>query len=599
MKLTGFFSEFVVGGIINRNKIFKADEFKLNGVNTDCYRGIFLFDESLKDYVEQTKSVKGFVGKHLSDSLVFDFDGEDLNEVKKEVTRFCLRLLHNYDCPLNYLRIAFSGSKGFHITLPFEIINEKPEPSDDFWQIYKNIALEVADGFRFIDSSIYEIRRLFRLTNTINSKSGLYKIPLSLEEFENLSIDEIKVLAKNPHKVEYLSSSEMTEVPALKELYLKWSNHNFNFQPTIKEKVEETKRDEVLNLLRNGCGEGNRHAALTKLVALFVKQGFDQEYTLEMLKLWNLKNSPQLPTDRLEKEGKLAFEYSKRNNNSTINRIDIFSLRDAVNEYQKYVSVMDSVKVKTGFPLIDKKLRGLIPGETLCILGKTSVGKSAFLQNIGMNHAKLSKEPVLFFSLEMPITSVVERTFQIDTGLSGYELENMFRDGNSELKVKAKIVFDEYGSFYTITKSGLSLEQIKHFIAFAENNIYQKKTGLILIDYLGLVKEKGNDLYEQVSRVARGMKDVAKEMNVPIIYLSQVTKKYSEFDELEMGAARDSGSVDEASDFVLALWKDRDLRSEFEQTDFSLNLGILKNRKGGLGKIPLRMQKRNLQITEV
>ena len=94
------------------------------------------------------------------------------------------------------------------------------------------------------------------------------------------------------------------------------------------------------------------------------------------------------------------------------------------------------------------------------------------------------------------------------------------------------------------------------------------------------------------------MKDLSKETNVPIIYLSQVTKQYTEYDELQINSARDSGSVDEASDFVLALWKQKDKRPESEQTDIPINLAILKNRKGGLGKITVRMQKRNLRILE-
>jgi replicative DNA helicase len=114
--------------------------------------------------------------------------------------------------------------------------------------------------------------------------------------------------------------------------------------------------------------------------------------------------------------------------------------------------------------------------------------------------------------------------------------------------------------------------------------------------YLSLVRGTGKDLYEQTSRVARGIKDLAKESNVPIIFLSQVTKQFTEYDELQINSARDSGSVDEASDFVLALWKEKDKRDE--QPDIPQMLGILKNRKGGLGKIKIEMDKRSLKILE-
>ena len=271
-------------------------------------------------------------------------------------------------------------------------------------------------------------------------------------------------------------------------------------------------------------------------------------------------------------------------------------LYNSFNRLTTSISEIGSCKVKTGYDSIDTKIRGLMPGETMCVLGKTSVGKSAFLQNIGLNFAKTSGEPVLFFSMEMPITAVYERTLQIETGLCGYEIENAMKRNDDDIKIKADLVLNDLPNFYIIAKSGLNLEQISRFINFAEQNIYHKKTGLLLIDYLGLVRGSGKDLYEQTSRVARGIKDLSKEKDVPVIFLSQVTKQYTEYDELQINSARDSGSVDEASDFVLALWKEKEKREE--QPDIPQMLGILKNRKGGLGKIKITMDKRSLKITE-
>ena len=194
--------------------------------------------------------------------------------------------------------------------------------------------------------------------------------------------------------------------------------------------------------------------------------------------------------------------------------------------------------------------------------------------------------------MEMPITSVYERACQIESGLTGYEIENQYKQNT------ASLTFTTLKNFYTVTQSGLNLEQIKNLISIAEKNIYHKKTGLVLIDYLGLVKGNGKDIYEQVSRVARSTKDLAKELNVPIIFLSQVNRNYKEYDELEINAARDSGAIDEASDFILGIWKEKDKRPESEQTDIKLKLGILKNRKGGLGRTSISMSKRSLKVLE-
>ena len=169
---------------------------------------------------------------------------------------------------------------------------------------------------------------------------------------------------------------------------------------------------------------------------------------------WNELNDPPLDCVRLENESKSAFD-------KVIQAVpEIFSLKQAGDIYRDYISKIDSCKVKTGYDSIDAKIRGLMPGETMCILGKTSVGKSAFLQNIGLNYAKTSGEPVLFFSFEMPITAVYERTLQIETGLTGYEIENSFKRNEEEIKIKANLALNDIENFYVITKTGLNLDQI-------------------------------------------------------------------------------------------------------------------------------------------
>jgi archaellum biogenesis ATPase FlaH len=576
------YAEFVEGGIHNRNKIYKVKDFKLNGIITDCYRSMFLYNEDLKFYVDKTGSVKGYTGKHVSDSIVFDFDGEDLQAVKDEAVKFCLHLYHTYEVHLDFLRISFSGNKGFHICIPMRAVCE-PIPKENFYEIIKNISKDISEGFKFVDYSIYESKRLLRLLNTKHSKSGLYKIPLLYDELDSFTIGEIKEFAKDKRNIETLPASEMTIIKPLNELYTKWND----YKPLEHREDLQNKHDEILNLF-DGVDESGRHKALIRITAMLEKKGLSYDLILEILRNWNLKNRPPLPDDRLENESRRCFDDNRKN----ISSVKIYSLQDAEAVYKDYIKKIDSCKAKTGYSSIDKKIRGIMPGETLCILGKTSVGKSALLQNIGMNFAKESKEPVLFFSMEMPITSVYERACQIESGLTGYEIEN-------EYKRNSNLIFTTLKNFYTIEQSGLNLEQIKNLIRFAEKNIYHRKTGLVLIDYLGLVKGNGKDIYEQVSRVARSSKDTAKELNIPIIFLSQVNRNYKEYDELEINAARDSGAIDEASDFILGIWKEKDNRPETEQTDIKLKLGILKNRKGGLGRISITMDKKSLKILEV
>lgn len=580
------FAEFVTENINHRNTILELSEFK-NEKNVEAYRSLFLFEEELKTWVQNTGSVKGFEGRHISDFLIFDFDGEDLSAVKNEAINFCLYLEANYDLNKEFIEIFFSGSKGFHICIPMECITENLSPALDFWKTYKSLAIEISRGFNFADTSIYEIRRIIRLPNSLHPKSKLYKVPITFSELKSKSVDEIKIIAQRPREIEKDIDLELNE--NLLELYNKLKNKKAE---SIQPKPAEKKSDELLTILENGASEGNRHLSLVRITSALMERGITYDFILAILKNWNLKNKPVLTIERLEAESKAVFETKTK----AVDSLKIYSLRDAANEYRDFVLKQESRKVNIGYPLIDKKLRAILPGETCCILGKTSVGKSAFLQNIGLNYAKKG-EPVLFFSLEMPITSVFERSVQINSGLTGFHIEAGIREKNLDVYRECEKTFIAYPNFNTITKSGLSLEDIKVGIIKSEE-AYKQKTGLVLIDYLGLVKGKGKDIYEKISEVARGMKDLAKEMDVPIIFLSQVTKAFSEYTELELGAARDSGAIDEASDFILGLWKEKDNRPEEDQLNIPLMLGILKNRKGGLGKIEISLEKKSLKVNE-
>lgn len=575
-------AEYVIGGIQNRNKIYEVNNFSLNGIRNECYRSLFLFDKDLKFYVERTGSVKGFAGLHTADAFVFDFDSEDLDTAKREASNFCDYLFAEFDLPSENLRISFSGSKGFHICIPCEVVG-KMKMRNDFSQIYKNFCCELAEGFK-IDTSIYELRRIFRMVNTINDKSGLYKIPLTYSELKKLSIEEIKSLAKHERNIEQLPVSEIQINEHLKALWLKWSSY----------KEKHIQNDSSVAELLNGVSHGGRNNAAIKLAGLLIDKGLNENLIEGFLSLWNEKNSPPIETNELQRLIHGAYKrYGETEKPKVMNFEEGFKI------YHSY-STDTQKRAKTGFELIDTKVRGISPGETCCILGRTSVGKSALLQNIGMNYAKESKEPVVFFSMEMPITSVIERAIQIEFEITGYEIENSLADGDmfrsESILNKAKALFTKIPNFYTIEKSGLNLASIKSIIEFCEHNIYYKKTGLVLIDYLGLITEKGANIYEAMSRVARGVKDVAKDLNVPIIYLNQVNNKYSEYDALDSGAARDSGSIIEASDFVLGIWKKR---TNEESSEIPMHLGIIKNRKGGTGVIDVTMSRQSLRFTEI
>ena len=587
------YCEIAVSGLQNRNQIIRLSDFKLTDQRNEVYRSLFLFNDGLKAWVERTGSVKGYAGPHTTDAVAFDLDGEDLHAVQAEAIRLVQYLTEVLEVPANYIRAAFSGFKGLHVVIPIEAFTDAVKPSLHFYKVVKAVAEELSSGFSFIDSSIYEPKRLFRVLNSINGKSGLHKIPLTFSELLTLPTNEIKTLARSPRRVDQLPPSEIRPVEALREIWDKWVRSDFD-DPRSSTSARKQK---VVDILQ-GVGQGSRNTAASRLAGLFISKGFDEDFTVNLVSIWNQQNNPPLLDEEVARIVHGAYRRYKKDDAANVTVYDFAKAGEA---YRNFVSSSKTAKVNTGFESLDYKLRGIVPGETCCILGKTSVGKSAFLQNIGMNYARATGRNVLMYSLEVPITSVFERAAQIEFGLSGGEIESGFQQNLDDVTGFAKMLFTKVPTFFTITKSGLDLDAIRSITRFAETEVYHSSTGLILIDYLGLVKGAGRDVYEQVSRVARGMKDLAKELNVPIIFLSQVNRNYTEFDPLAIGAARDSGAVDEASDFVLGLWKDdnRPLPNDRSADDTTmLILGILKNRRGGIGQTPLLMDRPSLRVVE-
>ena len=275
----------------------------------------------------------------------------------------------------------------------------------------------------------------------------------------------------------------------------------------------------------------------------------------------------------------------------------VYDLRQAGEEYAQHVASLKERRVLTGFKKLDEKTRGVFPGEVVALIAKTSNGKTALALNLGRNYARASSQPVLFFSLEMPLPAIYERTYQLEMDKAGYEVEEEFLTDEMQVRKNVNLVFGKLPTLYFIPDGGLTLADIGAAITHCETEVYRRPTGLVIIDYLSLVHSERyeRDDYLKTARIARGMKQLAKCSGVPIIFLSQVTKAHGIADELTLDAGRDSGAIAEAADIVLGLWREAEMKSKHR---LDMVMAILKNTQGGLGTIPVEMDRRTLAFYE-
>ena len=278
-----------------------------------------------------------------------------------------------------------------------------------------------------------------------------------------------------------------------------------------------------------------------------------------------------------------------------------------VEAYQEHISNLKKNRFILGIPEIDKRIRGVACGEVLTILARSGSFKTAMLQNLLKNYAQNSAWAAVFFSIEMPVASVTERYFQILDGCTGREVESMFTDTTGAgMKGAAIGQFMRDLKRFFVIPTRVSLSDIVAYVKLieAEKNI---KVGVIGIDYLGLMDGPGANTYETTSRLATGTKNIAKLLNIPVILLSQVSRKGgSGQSEISLDMGRDSGAIEEGADFVLGLWQqprdEKDLDHWVEglpdgENQKDLICKILKNRKGPAGSIwKLELVARAMQI---
>jgi replicative DNA helicase len=267
---------------------------------------------------------------------------------------------------------------------------------------------------------------------------------------------------------------------------------------------------------------------------------------------------------------------------------DIYDSGRMVEEYRKHVSSLKNNRFITGIHEIDKRIRGVAGGEVLTIIARAGSFKTAMLQNLLKNYIDNSTQAAVFFSIEMPVASVTERYFEILDGCTGAEVETMYSDPDrAEMKQAAEAEFIKDLKRLLVIPSKISLHDIPKYIGLIESK-YKVRVGVIGVDYLGLMDGSGQNEYEVISRLARGIKSTAKRINLPVIVLSQVSRKGGGGEsEVTLDMGRGSGAIEEGADFVLGLWqveKDVDvIGSNESQKDYDLICRILKNRKGTKG----------------
>jgi hypothetical protein len=262
-------------------------------------------------------------------------------------------------------------------------------------------------------------------------------------------------------------------------------------------------------------------------------------------------------------------------------------LSDLADEYLLRLST-DHHRLPLGFQELDAIVRGLAAGEVCTILARTGVGKTALGLNFIRRMTDDSKLPAMMFSLEMQGTEVFERLVSMDSGIPGREIEERAKAEDPQIIARLRETV-EHGQHIVIIEKPCTLEDIdKHLTVARDGSLWPSPLRLVFVDYLGMVGSDARgsrSLYEQASRVARGIKQLAKRHHVAVLLACQVDREGGNGGtSIDLKAARDSGAIEEAADYLLGCWRpslNDELPKEERRTrrkEFVIR--ILKNRSG-------------------
>jgi len=247
---------------------------------------------------------------------------------------------------------------------------------------------------------------------------------------------------------------------------------------------------------------------------------------------------------------------------------EIISVSQAKEIYKQYIADIQKRKINFGWPTIDKATRGLVPGDVCYIFARTNVGKSALAQSMQLNIWERQSIKSIFFSLEMPVTSVYERMASMVSGWDEEGIEGIFLAEDEDRLLGDMEKYEDGVSF--VEKTRLNLKDISRITSSAEG------TGAIFIDYMGLVKSQGRSPYERLSDLATELKATAKELGIPIICICQLSREGGDGTiPVTITMVRDSGQIEESADVILGMHR-------VEQND-ELKLVVLKARRGRNG----------------
>jgi replicative DNA helicase len=254
--------------------------------------------------------------------------------------------------------------------------------------------------------------------------------------------------------------------------------------------------------------------------------------------------------------------------------------------------------IRTGYRDLDNMTAGLQRSDLIIIAARPAMGKTTLVTNLAYNVATIAKLPVLFFSLEMSKEQLIDRMLADASGVDSWNIRtgNLSDDDFSKISeamgemAEAPIFIDD--------TPGLSVLELRTKARRAAHN---QTLGLIVVDYLQLMQATGSyagNRVQEVSEISRGLKLIARELNVPVIALSQLSRSVESRTPPipQLADLRESGSIEQDADIVSFIYRPGYYEPDNPEVQNITDLIIAKHRNGPVGKVQLYFHPERLRF---
>jgi replicative DNA helicase len=258
--------------------------------------------------------------------------------------------------------------------------------------------------------------------------------------------------------------------------------------------------------------------------------------------------------------------------------------------------------VSTGFSQLDNYLSGLQKSDLIIVGARPSIGKTAFALDIARNVAIRENKPVGLFSLEMSREQVIDRLIAAESHVPLWKLRTgrLSSDTDFEMIQSGLDILSRAPIFIDDTPS----PNILQMRSMARRLQSEHGLELLVIDYLQLIQPRTNsdNIVQQITEISRNLKGVARELNVPVLALAQLSRAVEQRESKvpRLSDLRDSGSLEQDSDVVMFIYRsDRDKNNPAPAEQNTTEIIIAKHRNGPLGTVKLKFDTEKVSFRNI